>query len=200
MIGGRERANTEWRTKGESQGFVINNPHYTVPNASYPPQARISLARAVYSPASILLLDDILAALDMHTALSVITNCFSGALLEGRTVILVTHFVSMISKHASPGYFVHVGSDGKLLMTDSLETAKSDVLLEDDIEPQVIQEEGTTLGIDVTEIKIDEVKTMNGKAGAKLTGKLIVAEEIALGRVTAKAGTYFAYVIFLIDH
>lgn len=52
-------------------------------------QARITLARAVYSTAKILLLDDILAALDIHTAKWVCRQCFAGSLMCGRTVILV---------------------------------------------------------------------------------------------------------------
>lgn len=52
-------------------------------------QARITLARAVYSPAEILLLDDVLAALDVHTAKLVVEECFNGDLIRGRTVLLV---------------------------------------------------------------------------------------------------------------
>jgi ABC-type phosphate/phosphonate transport system ATPase subunit len=52
-------------------------------------QARISLARAVYSPAKIVLLDDVLAALDVHTAKWVVDKCFKGDLVRGRTVLLV---------------------------------------------------------------------------------------------------------------
>ena len=49
---------------------------------------RITLARAVYSQASVLLLDDILAALDMHTSRWIIEKCLKGDLLRGRTVLL----------------------------------------------------------------------------------------------------------------
>lgn len=52
-------------------------------------KARITLARAVYSKADILLLDDVLAALDVHTARWIVDKCFKGDLLRGRTVILV---------------------------------------------------------------------------------------------------------------
>ena len=47
------------------------------------------MARAVYSNADILLLDDVLAALDVHTSRWIVDKCFQGDLLKGRTVILV---------------------------------------------------------------------------------------------------------------
>lgn len=52
-------------------------------------QARVTLARAIYSSADILFLDDIFAALDVHTARFIIESCFSGELIRGRTVLLV---------------------------------------------------------------------------------------------------------------
>ena len=54
-------------------------------------KARVALARALYSRASLVLLDDPLSALDHQTAETVVRNCFEGPLLKGRTVILVTH-------------------------------------------------------------------------------------------------------------
>ena len=52
-------------------------------------KARVTLARAVYSLAEIVLLDDVLAALDVHTSRWIVEKCFQGDLLKGRTVILV---------------------------------------------------------------------------------------------------------------
>lgn len=52
-------------------------------------QARITLARALYSPAEILLLDDVLAALDVHTSKWIVDKCFRGDLVRDRTVLLV---------------------------------------------------------------------------------------------------------------
>lgn len=49
----------------------------------------MTLARAVYSSAEILLLDDVLAALDVHTSRWIVEKCFQGDLLKDRTVILV---------------------------------------------------------------------------------------------------------------
>ncbi|KAL8849605.1 MAG: hypothetical protein Q9221_005433 [Calogaya cf. arnoldii] len=54
-------------------------------------KARVALARAVYSRAKILFLDDPLSALDHQTAETVVTKCLCGPLTEGRTVVLVTH-------------------------------------------------------------------------------------------------------------
>ena len=52
-------------------------------------KARVTLARAIYSSADILLLDDVLAALDVHTAKWIVDKCFKGDLVRGRTVVLV---------------------------------------------------------------------------------------------------------------
>lgn len=53
-------------------------------------KARVALARALYSKAPLLLLDDIFAALDAKTSAGVWKHCFCGDLLRGRTVVLVT--------------------------------------------------------------------------------------------------------------
>ncbi|KAL9114618.1 MAG: hypothetical protein Q9227_001296 [Pyrenula ochraceoflavens] len=54
-------------------------------------RARVALARAVYSRANILLLDDPLSALDHQTAEMIVNKCFAGPLLKNRTAVLVTH-------------------------------------------------------------------------------------------------------------
>ncbi|KAM3460247.1 hypothetical protein NHJ6243_006065 [Beauveria neobassiana] len=53
-------------------------------------QARVALARALYSSASLLLLDDIVSALDTRTSLELWNGVFCSDLLQKRTVILVT--------------------------------------------------------------------------------------------------------------
>ncbi|KGQ08179.1 ABC transporter C family member 5 [Beauveria bassiana D1-5] len=53
-------------------------------------QARVALARALYSSASLLLLDDIFSALDTRTSLELWNGVFCSDLLQKRTVILVT--------------------------------------------------------------------------------------------------------------
>ncbi|KAF8312074.1 P-loop containing nucleoside triphosphate hydrolase protein [Clavulina sp. PMI_390] len=53
---------------------------------------RLALARAVYADAPLLLLDDVLSALDAETEKHVFGSLFApGGLLEGKTVVLATH-------------------------------------------------------------------------------------------------------------
>ena len=56
---------------------------------------RISLARALYSSARFILLDDCLSAVDSHTAQWIYQYGIAGDLMNGRTRILVTHNVSL---------------------------------------------------------------------------------------------------------
>lgn len=59
-------------------------------------KARVALARAVYSTAKILLLDDPLSALDQQTAEKIVQKLFAGPLLQGRTIVLVTHRTDLV--------------------------------------------------------------------------------------------------------
>ncbi|KAK9359938.1 P-loop containing nucleoside triphosphate hydrolase protein [Lipomyces starkeyi] len=56
---------------------------------------RISLARAVYSSAKHLLLDDCLSAVDSHSAQWIYEKCILGSMMKGRTCILVSHNVAL---------------------------------------------------------------------------------------------------------
>lgn len=53
-------------------------------------KARVAFARALYSGASLILLDDIFAALDAKTSAGVWKRAFCSNLLKGRTTVLVT--------------------------------------------------------------------------------------------------------------
>ncbi|KAI5208799.1 hypothetical protein AUEXF2481DRAFT_306945 [Aureobasidium subglaciale EXF-2481] len=63
-------------------------------------RARISLARALYSKASTILLDDILSALDTHVSVHVL-GALNGPLGAGRTRILATHQLALCMPKAS---------------------------------------------------------------------------------------------------
>ncbi|THH30400.1 hypothetical protein EUX98_g3808 [Antrodiella citrinella] len=137
-------------------------------------KARVTLARAVYSSAKILLLDDVLAALDVHTAKGIVEKCFRGELLRDRTVILVTHNVALTAPVAD--FVVALGPDGRILSQGSLSSALAkDKKLESDVTKE-------RQAIELEEKNLDE--TSVGQAPAtKPKGQLIVEEEIALGHL-----------------
>ncbi|PWZ03754.1 hypothetical protein BCV70DRAFT_204462 [Testicularia cyperi] len=58
-------------------------------------KARIALARALYSSARHILIDDALSAVDSHTAKHLYRYALKGALARDRTIILVTHAISL---------------------------------------------------------------------------------------------------------
>ncbi|ORZ14147.1 P-loop containing nucleoside triphosphate hydrolase protein [Absidia repens] len=75
-------------------------------NLSGGQRARVSLARAVYSRSQIILLDDVLSAVDAHTAKHLYDNCLTGPLMQNRTRILVTHHVNLCYPKCS--YLMHL--------------------------------------------------------------------------------------------
>jgi ABC-type multidrug transport system fused ATPase/permease subunit len=70
---------------------------------------RISLARAMYSKARHVLLDDVLSAVDSHTAKWIFDYALNGELMLHRTCILVTHNVSLCLPHAEYGIVLENG-------------------------------------------------------------------------------------------
>jgi ABC-type multidrug transport system fused ATPase/permease subunit len=72
---------------------------------------RISLARALYSSARHVLLDDCLSAVDSHTARHIFENAIEGELMQNRTCILVTHNISLALQSSS---YVVVLENGKV--------------------------------------------------------------------------------------
>ncbi|GIZ47453.1 hypothetical protein CKM354_001054300 [Cercospora kikuchii] len=61
---------------------------------------RISLARALYSDARHVILDDVLSAVDSHTAKWIFDKALMGPLMYNRTCILVTHNAVLCLPHA----------------------------------------------------------------------------------------------------
>ncbi|KDR82378.1 hypothetical protein GALMADRAFT_56800 [Galerina marginata CBS 339.88] len=143
-------------------------------------KARITLARAIYSPAEILLLDDVLAALDVHTASWIVDQCFRGDLVTNRTILLVTHNISLASPVAE--FIVSIGLDG------SVKTQGTDVSLALSRNPALAAEVerdkvATEVALDKYEAPLEE----------PTGGKLVVAEEIAQGQVSWKSFMLLVY-------
>jgi len=61
---------------------------------------RITLARALYSRAGILILDDIFSAVDVHVGRFILNNALVGKLALGRTRILATHHLALCKSRA----------------------------------------------------------------------------------------------------
>ncbi|KAH8997804.1 hypothetical protein EDB86DRAFT_2828663 [Lactarius hatsudake] len=137
-------------------------------------KARVTLARAVYSSSQILILDDVLAALDVHTARWIVEKCFKGDLIRGRTILLVTHNIAMASPLAD--YVVLLGKDGRIASRGSISDAlKKDKALEKELPESIRVIEDNEKNIDLEE---------PNETAKSADGKLILAEEIAEGNVS----------------
>ncbi|KAJ6468064.1 P-loop containing nucleoside triphosphate hydrolase protein [Mycena vitilis] len=145
-------------------------------------KARLTLARAVYSGASILLLDDVLAALDVHTAQWIVEKCFGGDLIENRTVILVTHNVALARPIAD--FVVTFGSDGRVRSQGTI----SELTKRGPLAAQIRKEQQA---LDDTR----DVTDLEDSSAAPADGKLIVAEEIQLGHVGASAVKMYFFAV-----
>ncbi|KAJ7469587.1 hypothetical protein FB451DRAFT_1368560 [Mycena latifolia] len=146
-------------------------------------KARLTLARAVYSTASILLLDDVLAALDVHTAQWIVDKCFGGDLVQGRTIILVTHNVALARPIAH--FIVTFGSDGRV---DSQGSISEIVNRDPKLAAQIRNDEQV---LDKAQQDIDTEAPI-AEPGE---GKLIAAEEIQEGHVSASALKMYLFAI-----
>ncbi|QRV86003.1 ABC transporter transmembrane region [Ceratobasidium sp. AG-Ba] len=140
-------------------------------------KARVSLARAIYSKAETIILDDVLSALDVHTARWIVDNCFKGGLISGRTMIIVAHNVAMISEVAD--FVVAFGSSGRIIAQGSVaDTLQSDTKTRDN--PEKDDQEKVKSYEDDKEVSTKQAN-----------GKLIVAEEVAEGHVEWSAAKFF---------
>ncbi|PGH14692.1 hypothetical protein AJ79_02858 [Helicocarpus griseus UAMH5409] len=87
---------------------------------------RISFARALYSRAGILIMDDLFSALDAHTGRHLHVHALTGELGQGRTRILVTHHVALClnqtdySVYLQDGVVGHAGTVEELRRTGEL--------------------------------------------------------------------------------
>ncbi|KAJ7489333.1 P-loop containing nucleoside triphosphate hydrolase protein [Mycena latifolia] len=147
-------------------------------NLSGGQKARISLARALFSSAEILLLDDVFAALDVHTANWIVEKCFNGDLVAGRTIILVTHTVALVRPYAQ--FAVSLGQDGKISSHGSI----ADALAQN--HSLLVQ---AALDNELLEKGPEKERKQNHSPAPTDTkpppsGKLVMEEEIDIGRVS----------------
>ncbi|KAH9944830.1 P-loop containing nucleoside triphosphate hydrolase protein [Amylocystis lapponica] len=154
-------------------------------------RARIALARALYSQASCILLDDPLAAVDMHTAQHLVKKALFGELAYNRTIILVTHHISLCLPLAA--YLVEL-SNGTVLRQGSTQELRERSQLDKLVEAEDVLEEDESQS-SATEVEneadlqaVEETEPKRSRAD----GKLVEAEARAEGRVSWR--TYVTYI------
>ncbi|KAL8631276.1 hypothetical protein Q9189_003040 [Teloschistes chrysophthalmus] len=103
-------------------------------------RARVALARAIYSPAKMLFLDDPLSALDHQTADFIVRKCFMGPLVDGRTVILVTHRTALCQHVAKQVVEVSDGT-ARVLVQRQLPSSETSNSVTSDTADEVKEEE-----------------------------------------------------------
>ncbi|RMZ77121.1 hypothetical protein DV737_g4561, partial [Chaetothyriales sp. CBS 132003] len=98
---------------------------------------RVSFARALYSRAGILVLDDIFSAVDANVGRQLYEQALTGVLGQGRTRILVTHHVALCLPKTSYSVLLANGEIAEAGPTDHLRrTGKLKSILAIDIEEQ----------------------------------------------------------------
>ncbi|KAJ8605049.1 hypothetical protein MRB53_041561 [Persea americana] len=131
-------------------------------------KARVALARAAYSKAEILFLDDPLSALDQHTAEKIVRKLLLGEIFENRTVLLVTHRTDLVASHAIQKILIE---NGRASVTNP-DTAN-------DIERTI------------SKTSNKDESTQKAKVKAAIPVKFIEDEHRAHGGI--KAGVYWEY-------
>lgn len=84
---------------------------------------RVTVARALYSRAGILVLDDIFSAVDPHVGRHILEYGLTGELAIGRTRILVTHHIELV--HLDARYVVHLGDRGYIKSAETKVASQS---------------------------------------------------------------------------
>ncbi|KAG1845953.1 pleiotropic drug resistance ABC transporter [Suillus tomentosus] len=151
-------------------------------------RARIALARAMYSEANCILLDDPLAAVDMHTAQHIVQHCLSGELARDRTIILVTHHISLCLPIAS--YVVEL-SRGNIARAGDKEEFQDIGELDAFNEVDDEETEVATSGIQTPDDNMTK-DVLPMQRPSQTARKLVEAEVRAEGRVPFR--TYWVYI------
>jgi ABC-type multidrug transport system fused ATPase/permease subunit len=131
-------------------------------NLSGGQKARINLARCIYSRARTVYMDDILSAVDAHTAQFIVNECIQGDLLKGRTVVLVTHHVGLCLPAAD--YVISI-KDGIVDKACSAKDAKADLLImphQEDLPASPVSLASNTLSKDlIHDVSVDTPRQSN---------------------------------------
>ncbi|KAI3529772.1 ABC transporter [Colletotrichum filicis] len=161
---------------------------------------RLTLARAIYSRAGILVLDDIFSAVDAHVGRHIYEKCLTGDLCQGRTRILVTHHVALCEPRTKfivelgDGTVQHSGFLSELTEDGTLQMIKS----HEQTSQEIADEEATAVNSEeASDVEIPEVAELNGDGGIlkKVPSKAARAfvEDEAREKGSIKKHVYAAY-------
>ncbi|TFK49961.1 multidrug resistance-associated ABC transporter [Heliocybe sulcata] len=163
-------------------------------NLSGGQKARVSLARAAYARADIVLLDDVLSAVDAWVGKSILDHCLLEGPLSGATRVLVTHALHVLDKVdyiyvmdrgviSEQGTFEELSKNGVLFSRIMEEYGHSDTKAQS-------EDIGNEKSIYQTDVKMEGASKGDTSAEA-----LMQAEERVTGAVKAETYTkYFGYV------
>lgn len=163
-------------------------------------KARVALARAVYSKARTVLLDDVLSAVDAHTAQKLVTECLTGPLMQRRCILLVTHHVDLVLSYVQraikleKGVIAAMGPVHDLVASGAIEVhtghdlkGKGKSSAPSSPEPSTHTEGGKNKG----PVKPDKPSKIGPLDGSKATHKIVEQEKVRVGRVKSKVyGVY----------
>ncbi|KAE8555903.1 hypothetical protein EYB25_000601 [Talaromyces marneffei] len=154
---------------------------------------RVTFARALYSRAGILILDDIFSAVDAHVGRFLFEKGLTGELGVGRTRILVTHHVALVKSKTK--YVVELGHgtvENSGLVDDLEEAGTLDRIVSHQETQEEIQEDEGPTAVNSEESSDSETMEQLKKVNSKQAPKKFVEDEAREhGRV--KGAVYKAY-------
>lgn len=156
-------------------------------NLSGGQKARVNLARACYSDASILLLDDVLSAVDSRVGRHIIDHLFKG-LLRNRTVVLATHQLSVLEAADKVAFMngngtIDFGTIDELLESNPIFSEMVEYNVDFRAEEFVSESEAQIdEGVDLSHLTSIRKRHSFSKQSAA-QGKTIVDEEVAVNAI-----------------
>jgi ABC-type methionine transport system ATPase subunit len=147
---------------------------------------RVTFARALYSRAGVLVLDDIFSAVDAHVGRYIFENGLTGELGVGRTRILVTHHVALCKSKTK--YIVELG-DGTIENSGLVQEdgTLEQIISHEETSEQVERDEDSTAVNSEESSDVGNTESLNKVDSKKPTPKKFVEEESReKGRVKTK--------------
>ncbi|KAF4974138.1 hypothetical protein FZEAL_8903 [Fusarium zealandicum] len=142
---------------------------------------RVTLARAIYSRAQILIMDDVFSAVDAHVGRHIFEKCVAGDICKGRTRILVTHHVALVQSKAKfivelgEGISLHAGLVSEFIRDGTLDEIRQ----HEETEQQTLEDEAA------------EASTAVNSEEASITDPTEAAEGNGLQKVPSKDAKQF---------